>query len=151
MLLRDIPEEVREQMCRDYKRGLSLRELSAVYGSSVSMVHSIVRNSCEKKRGRPCGTDKRVVEAMVIDYQNGLSVKRLAKKYNFAENSVYIVLRKNGDVVKQNSRELIKQIQADLNCGELSQSEIARKNNVSRQYVLQVKKKMEVATDEQAD
>ena len=91
MLLRDIPEEVREQMCRDYKRGLSLRELSAVYGSSVTMVHSIVRNSCEKKRGRPCGTDKRVVEAMVIDYQNGLSVKRLAKKYHFAENSVYIV------------------------------------------------------------
>ena len=137
-----IPTEVREQMCRDYKRGLSLKELSAVYGSSVTMVHSIVRNSCEKKRGRPCGTDKRVVEAMVIDYQNGLSVKRLAKKYHFAENSVYIVLRKNGDVVKQNSRELIKQIQADLNCGELSQSDIAKKYGVSRQYVFQVKQKM---------
>lgn len=137
-----IPTEVGEQMRRDYKRGLSLKELSAVYGISVSAVHNIVRNSCEKKRGRPCGTDKRVVEAMVIDYQNGLSVKRLAKKYHFAENTVYIVLRKNGDVVKQNSRELIKQIQADLNCGELSQSDIARKYGCSRQYVNEIKKKM---------
>ena len=51
-------------------------------------------------------------------------------------------MRKNGDVVKQNSRELIKQIQADLNCGELSQSDIAKKYGVSRQYVFQVKQKM---------
>lgn len=143
-----IPQEVKEQMCRDYKRGLSLKELSAVYGISVSAVHSIVRNSCEKKRGRPCGTDKRVVEAMVIDYQNGLSVKRLAKKYHFAENSVYLVLRKNGDVVKQNSRELIKQIQDDLNCGELSQSDIAKKYGCSRQYVNEIKKKMENVENE---
>ena len=107
-----------------------------------------MRGSCEKTRGRPKGTDKAIVEAMVIDYQNGLSVKRLAKKYHFAENSVYIVLRKNGDVVKQNSRELIKQIQADLNCGELSQSDIAKKYGVSRQYVFQVKQKMGVTTDE---
>ena len=142
MLLRDIPEEVREQMCRDYKRGLSVRELSAVYGISVTMAHSIVRNSCKKKLGRPCGTDKRVVEAMVIDYQNGLSVKRLAKKYGYHGQSVYRIMRENGDVAKQNSRELIKQIQADLNCGELSQSDIAKKYGVSRQYVFQVKQKM---------
>ncbi len=41
---------------------------------------------------------------------------------------------------KTKQEDIIK----DLELGELSQSEIARKNNVSRQYVLQVKKKMEV-------
>ena len=144
-----IPQEVKEQMCRDYKRGLSVRELSAVYGSSVTMTHSIVRNSCEKKLGRPCGTDKRVVEAMVIDYQNGLSVKRLAKKYGYHGQSVYRIMRENGDVVKQNTRELIKQIQADIKCGELSQSDIAKKYGVSRQYVFQVKQKMGGKENEQ--
>ena len=138
----EIPQEVKEQMRRDYRRGMSLKEVSAIYGVGRNKTFYIVRGSCEKTRGRPKGTDKRVVEAMVIDYQNGLSVKRLAKKYHFAENSVYIVLRKNGDLVKQNSRELIKQIQADLKCGELSQSDIAKKYGVSRQYVFQVKQKM---------
>ena len=140
----EIPQEVKEQMRRDYRRGMSLKEVSAIYGVGRNKTFYIVRGSCEKTRGRPKGTDKRVVEAMVIDYQDGLSVKRLAKKYHFAENSVYIVLRKNGDVVKQNSRELIKQIQADLNCGELSQSDIAKKYGCSRQYVNEIKKKMGV-------
>ena len=140
----EIPQEVKEQMRRDYRRGMSLKEVSAIYGVGRNKTFYIVRGSCEKTRGRPKGTDKAIVEAMVIDYQNGLSVKRLAKKYHFAENSVYIVLRKNGDVVKQNSRELIKQIQADLNCGELSQSDIAKKYGCSRQYVNEIKKKMGV-------
>ena len=139
-----IPPEVKEQMRRDYRRGMSLKEVSAIYGVGRNKTFYIVRGSCEKTRGRPKGTDKAIVEAMVIDYENGLSVKRLAKKYHFAENSVYIVLRKNGDMVKQNSRELIKQIQADLNCGELSQSDIAKKYGCSRQYVNEIKKKMGV-------
>ena len=137
-----IPTEVREQMCRDYKRGTSVRQIASIYGIGRNKAYAIVQGGCEIKMGRPKGTDKAIVEAMVIDYQNGLSVKRLAKKYHFAENSVYIVLRKNGDMVKQNSRELIKQIQADLKCGELSQSDIAKKYGVSRQYVFQVKQKM---------
>ena len=144
----EIPQEVKEQMCRDYRRGTSVRQIASIYGIGRNKAYQIVQSGCEIKIGRPKGTDKAIVEAMVIDYQNGLSVKRLAKKYHFAENSVYIVLRKNGDVVKQNSRELIKQIQADINCGELSQSDIAKKYGVSRQYVFQVKQKMGGNNDE---
>ena len=138
----EIPLEVKEQMCRDYRRGATIIEIASIYGVGRNKTHEIVRHSCEKKLGRPRGTDKRVVEAIVIDYQNGLSVKRLAKKYGYHGQSVYRIMRENGDVVKQNSRELIKQIQADLNCGELSQSDIAKKYGVSRQYVFQVKQKM---------
>ena len=138
----EIPQEIQDQMCRDYRQGFSVRNIARIYGIGRNKAYAIVQGGCEIKMGRPKGTDKAIVEAMVIDYQNGLSVKRLAKKYHFAENSVYIVLRKNGDVVKQNSRELIKQIQADLKCGELSQSDIAKKYGVSRQYVFQVKQKM---------
>ena len=145
----EIPQEVKDQMCRDYRQGESIRNIAAIYGVGRNRAYEIVQGGCEIKLGRPKGTDKAIVEAMVIDYQNGLSVKRLAKKYHFAENSVYIVLRKNGDVVKQNSRELIKQIQADLNCGELSQSDIAKKYGVSRQYVFQVKHKMGGTENEQ--
>ena len=146
-----IPREVQDQMCRDYRQGESIRNIAAIYGVGRNRAYEIVQGGCEIKLGRPKGTDKAIVEAMVIDYENGLSVKRLAKKYHFAENSVYIVLRKNGDMVKQNSRELIKQIQADLKCGELSQSDIAKKYGVSRQYVFQVKQKMGGADDGTTD
>ena len=144
----EIPQEVKEQMCRDYRRGMSLKEVSAIYGVGRNKTFYIVRGSCEKTRGRPKGTDKAIVEAMVIDYQNGLSVKRLAKKYGYHGQSVYRIMRENGDVVKQNTRELIKQIQADLKCGELSQNDIAKKYGVSRQYVFQVKQKMGDKNDE---
>ena len=144
-----IPQEVKEQMCRDYRRGTSVRQIATIYGIGRNKAYEIVQSSCEIKMGRPTTKDSLMCENMKQDYLNGLGIKKLAKKYGYEVATIYRYLKEVGINVNEH-RGTPKQydIIKDLEIGELSQSEIARKNNVSRQYVLQVKKKMEVATDE---
>ena len=99
--------------------------------------------------GRPTTKDSLMCENMKQDYLNGLGIKKLAKKYGYEVATVYRYLKELGiNVNEHRGKAKQEDIIKDLELGELSQSEIARKNNVSRQYVLQVKKKMEENKDE---
>lgn len=139
-----IPQEVKEQMCRDYRRGTSVRQIASIYGIGRNRAYQIVQSGCEIKMGRPTTKDSLMCENMKQDYLNGLGIKKLAKKYGFRVENIYRCLRQNGINVNEH-RGKTKQhdIVKDLDSGELSQSEIARKHNVSRQYVFQIKKKVE--------
>ena len=140
-----IPQEVKEQMCRDYRRGTSVRQIATIYGIGRNKAYQIVQGGCEIKMGRPTTKDSLMCENMKQDYLNGLGIKKMAKKYGFRVETIYKYLKQIGVNVKEHQNKTKQyDIIKDLEIGELSQSEIARKHNVSRQYVLQVKKKMEV-------
>ena len=144
-----IPQEVKEQMCRDYRRGTSVRQIASIYGIGRNKAYQIVQSGCEIKMGRPTTKDSLRCENMKQDYLNGLGIKKIAKKYGFRVETVYRYLKELGiNVNEHRGKPKQYDIIKDLEIGELSQSEIARKNNVSRQYVLQVKKKMEEKKDE---
>ncbi len=139
-----IPQEIKEQMCRDYRRGTSVRQIASIYGIGRNKAYAIVQSGCEIKMGRPTTKDSLMCENMKQDYLNGLGIKKIAKKYGYEVPTVYRYLKEVGINVKGHQNKTKQDdIIKDLEQGELSQSEIARKNNVSRQYVLQVKKKME--------
>ena len=144
-----IPQEVKEQICRDYRRGASVRQIAAIYGIGRNKAYEIVKGGCEIKMGRPTTKDSLMCENMKQDYLNGLGIKKLAKKYGFRVENVYRCLRQNGINVKEH-QDKTKQydIIKDLEVGELSQSDIAKKYGVSRQYVFQVKRKMGGNNDE---
>lgn len=137
----EIPQEVKEQMFRDYRRGTSVRRIAAIYGIGRNMAYQIVSSGCEIKRGRPSAKNSVECDNIKQDFYNGLGVKKIARKYGYRVENVYRFLRQNGVDVKAygNKRKQIN-ITSDLELGELTQSEIARKYNVSRQYVSQVKK-----------
>ncbi len=139
-----IPPEIKEQMCRDYRKGTSVRQIATIYGIGRNKAYEIVQGGCEIKMGRPTTKDSLMCENMKQDYLNGLDIKKLAKKYGYEVVTVYRYLKELGINVNEH-RDITKKtdIIRDLELGELSQSEIARKHNVSRQYVLQVKMKIE--------
>ena len=142
----EIPQEVKEQMRRDYRRGMSLKEVSAIYGVGRNKTFYILRGSCEKKIGRKKGENDYLYENVMHDYLDGLPIKRIAKKYGFNIDWVYKALRKKGISVTDENK--LKCIIDDLKKAEMTQSEIARKYNVSRQYVFQIKQKMGGNNDE---
>lgn len=142
----EIPQEIQDQMCRDYRQGMSVRNIARIYGIGRNKAYEIVQGGCEIKLGRPKVDNDIQGKNIAEDYINGLSIKKIAKKYGLSEWSVYWHLKQNGISVKDSTKQ--SDIINDLKCGELSQAEIARKYNVSRQYVLQIKKKLEEKKDE---
>lgn len=139
----EIPQEVKEQMCRDYRRGTSVRQIATIYGIGRNKAYEIVQGGCEIKMGRPTTKDSLMCENMKQDYLNGLGIKKLAKKYGYEVATIYRYLKEVGINVNENRGKAKQEdIIKDLELGELSQSEIARKYNVSRQYVFQIKQKM---------
>lgn len=137
----EISQEVKEQMWRDYRRGTSVRQIASIYGIGQNKAYRIVQCGCEIKMGRPSAKNSVKSNNIKQDFYNGLGVKKMARKYGYCVESMYRFLRENGIDVKAygDKRKHIKII-SDLELGELTQSEIARKYNVSRQYVSQVKK-----------
>lgn len=135
----EIPKEIQEQMIRD-NRNMPYQQVAKLYGYGRNKTYEVVRGTCPRK----CGTSKitkREKNALVEDYQNGLSVKKLSAKYGITLDWVYKILRDNKIVIKDIKRLL--SIIDDLKAGELTQSAIAKKYVVSRQYVFQVKQKIE--------
>ena len=72
----------------------------------------------------------------------------MTRKYGVSYSSIYRILSRQGINFKgeHNSRKDV--ITKEVQLGELSQSEIARKYNVSRQYVSLIKKEMEANKNE---
>lgn len=137
----EIPPEVKEQMCRDYRRGATIFEIASIYGVGRNKTHEIVRNSCEKKVGRK--PNAKIYDSVAEDYLNGLGIKKIAKKYGHGIEWVYRTLSSRDIHVSEILPQKTIKIQDDLKAGELTQSQIAKKYGVSRQWVLQVKKKLE--------
>ena len=137
-----IPTEVREQMCRDYRRGATIIEIASIYGVGRNKTHEIVRHSCEKKAGRKSETNAIIYDSVAEDYLNGLGIKKIAKKYGHGIEWVYRTLASRDIHVSEILPQKTIKIQDDLKAGELTQSQIAKKYGVSRQYVFQVKQKM---------
>lgn len=139
-----IEREVQEQMCRDYRQGMPVRQIATIYGIGRNKAYDIVKSQCEIKMGRPKGKCDIAVQSMMEDYINGLSVTKISKKYGCSYAHVFRLFARNGFNVAEHQRPKRKDsvIEA-LKLGELSQSEIARKCGVSRQFVLQVKKELE--------
>ena len=142
----EIPQEIQDQMCRDYRQGISVRNISRIYGIGRNKSYEIVHRGCCVKMGRPKVDNDIQCKNIAEDYINGLSIKKIAKKYGLSEWNVYRNLKKNDISVKDTTKQ--SDIINDLKCGELSQSDIAKKYGVSRQYVFQIKQKMGDNNDE---
>lgn len=141
MAKRVIPDDIKREMCRDYRRGMTIFEIARVYGIGRNRTHEIIRYSCSTKRGRKISqTSALIYENVTLDYFNGLSIEKIAKKYNKSMSWVYFVLHKKGTEIRANTEYKKGGIVKDLEIGDISQSEIARKHNVSRQYVSLLKK-----------
>ena len=141
-----IPREVQDQMCRDYRQGESIRNIASIYGIGRNRAYEIVHSGCDNvKLGRP----KVSRDSMIEDYINGLSLTKLAKKYGYARSTVYRIIKRKG-VQMREARDIARKsdIIKELQSGEISQSEIARKYNVSRQYVSLIKKELEANKNE---
>ena len=137
----EIPKEIQDQMCRDYRQGVSIRNIARIYGIGRNKAYEIVQSGCDKvKTGRP----KVSRDSMIEDYINGLSLTKLATKYGYKRSTVYLIIKRNG-VQMREARDITRKsdIINELQIGQISQSEIARKYNVSRQYVSLIKKEME--------
>ena len=136
-----IPQEVKEQMIRDNRR-MTYKQVAKIYGVGRNRTFAIVRGTCKKKAGRKPMFDSRQIAEVEEDYLNGLSVKKIARKYGCCQTLIYNILRDQGIEVS-NGKALILKIQDDIRSGELTQSAIAKKYGCSRQYVNEIKKKME--------
>lgn len=141
-----VPPDVQEQMRRDYRQGLAIKNIAKVYGIGRNKAYEIVHGCySDIKLGRP----KISRQPMIEDFSNGLSISKIAKKYGYKRATVCNILNENGiKFSKIRSKERQLGIVDDLQSGYLSQSEIARKHNVSRQYVSLLKKELEVRNDE---
>ena len=141
----EIPQEVKEQMIRDNRR-MPYQQVAKIYGYGRNKTYAVVRGTCKKKAGKRQMFDSREKEAMAEDYLNGLSIKKKKKKYGCSQPMVYKVLNNQGVEVSK-GKALILKIQEDIRSGE-KQSAIAKKYGCSRQYVNEIKKKMESVENE---
>ncbi|MBQ7347774.1 MAG: hypothetical protein IJW55_07440 [Clostridia bacterium] len=124
-------------------RGATIHEIASIYGVGRNKTHEIVRHFCATKVGRKSETNARIYDSVAEDYLNGLGIKKIAKKYGHCIEWVYRTLASRDIHVSEILPPKTIKIQDDLKAGELTQSQIAKKHGVSRQWVLQVKKKME--------
>lgn len=143
----EIPQEVKEQMFRDYRRGVSVRNIAAIYGIGINKTYDIIKTQFDITVGRPKRTFDFVVQSMIEDYNNGLSIIKIAKKYGCTNISVYRLFKKNNfDIHDGKPKRKLAVIEA-LELGEMTQSQVARECGVSRQFVQQVKKELEDKKD----
>jgi DNA-directed RNA polymerase specialized sigma subunit len=136
----EIPEEIKQQMIRDNRR-MPYQQVAKLYGYGRNKTYEVVRGTCARKSGSQKITD-REKKALVEDYLNGLSPKKLERKYNITYAYVFRILKQN-NVELRGQFSKSAEIKHDLKAGELTQSAIAKKYGVSRQYVFQVKQKIE--------
>ena len=141
-----VPPEVQEQMRRDYRQGVAIKNIAKIYGIGRNKAYEIVHGCySDITLGRP----KISRQPMIEDFSNGLSIDKIAKKYGYKRATVCNILNENGiKFSKIRSKDRQNEIVNDLRSGYLSQSEIARKYNVSRQYVSLIKKEMEANKNE---
>ena len=122
----------------------SCRDISILMGISVQSVYNVIKEKGVKKRKHT----RIDYDGIRQDYQQGFTdVKFLAKKYSCCEMVVYHAIRDLERVRKPhipNSKEI--DIIADLR--QMSRTnetmaQIARRHNVKRQYVFQIKERLE--------
>ena len=63
-----IPNDVQEQMCRDYRQGESIRNIAAIYGIGRNKAYQIVHSGCDVKMGRPKVKDSIIAQNMIQDH-----------------------------------------------------------------------------------
>lgn len=121
----------------------SCREISILMGISIQSVYNVIKESGVQKRKH-----SRVdYEGIRQDYSNGFTdVKFLAKKYSCCEMVVYHAisdLERQKRPHKPNSKEIeiIDDLKQMSRTNE-TMSQIARRHNVKRQYVYQVKDRL---------
>lgn len=131
----NVPEIIKNQMLRDRKT-MSLPQLSRIYGYSVTKIYNIVKD-VEVESSRIA---TRTNLAIVADYNNGLSIKKISQKYDISLTQVYRALKSESVDISKKKTNMIKE---DILSGEMTQSEIAKKYNCSRQYINKVKAKIE--------
>ena len=133
-------------MRRDYRQGVAIKNIAKIYGIGRNKAYEIVHGCySDITLGRP----KISRQPMIEDFSNGLSIDKIAKKYGYKRATVCNILNENGiKFSKIRSKDRQNEIVNDLRSGYLSQSEIARKYNVSRQYVSLIKKEMEANKNE---
>lgn len=125
----------------------SAREVSIITGISMNRIYKLLNGFNIKKEQPHRKVDP---QDIITDYQNGyIDVKFLARKYNCSVTSVNRYLR-NIDRVKRVKREhkpndKEREIISDLLRMSVTlenMSQIARRYNVSRQYVHKLKNKI---------
>lgn len=142
-----IPQEVQDQMFRDYRRGVSVRSIAAIYGIGINKTYDIIKTQFDITVGRPKRTLDFAMKSMMEDYNNGLSIIKIAKKYGCTNVHVYRLFKQNNfDIHDGKPKRKLAVIEA-LELGEMTQSQIARECGVSRQFVQQVKKELEGKKD----
>ena len=125
----------------------SVAEVSILTGLSTTSIYNIIHESGMKKASRERFDRKKIRE----DYLNGFtSVDFLAKKYGCCTNTINKALkgiprkrRRIGSVKRNNTTlDIISDLKSIPVTG-LAMSQIARRHNVSRQYVFKIKNQLE--------
>lgn len=121
----------------------SCREISILMGISIQSVYNVIKESGVQKRKHT----KVDYDGIRADYSNGFTdISFLKKKYGCCEMTIYKAiadLERQKRLHKPNSKEIdiIHDLKQMSVTGQ-STAQIARKNNVSRQYVFQVKDRL---------
>lgn len=94
-----IYQEKQEDICNDYKNGMTVRQIYKKYNIGKTLFYKILRNNNivigEKKR---INLERRgIYEQKICDYyKQGLSSHAIAKKYNCTSRTILKIVRRNG-------------------------------------------------------
>jgi DNA-binding CsgD family transcriptional regulator len=124
-----------------WESGMSIAQIRAVTGHYAQEIVQALR---EMGAGQRPTCDQRIVALFNSGVKNA---PLIARELGVSQKTVYHALYANGLRIGGKSRifkhnEKTRAIARDLESGGMSQSEIAKKHGVSRQYVSQVARKI---------
>lgn len=121
----------------------SCREISILMGMSIQSVYNVIKEKGIKKRKHT----KVDYEGIRQDYSNGFTdIDFLKKKYSCCEMTIYKAIA-DLERIKRHHRPNSKEIDIihdlkQMSVTGCSTAQIARRHNVSRQYIYQVKERL---------
>lgn len=138
-----VSEELKNEIVRDYRRGLCIPQLINIYGFARWRITKILKENDEVlKPGVRKGSGALMHDSVKEDYQDGIDVATLARKYKCSQVWIYKILHSDNLFTGHNVTYKTKRMINDIQRGDLSLSEIARRYGVSRQRVFKVKERM---------
>lgn len=128
--------EERQNVISYYEKGYSINEIYVLVPLTLAEIKSVIKAENIERR-KPTRSVKPLLQQAVNDgYED---VNEIAEKFGVSKTTVHIYCR-TGHRKPHYANTKTPLIIADLQKGDLSQAEIARKYNVSRQAVHKCKK-----------
>ena len=138
-----VPQELKDTIIRDFRRGHSITELINIHGLSRKRITKILKENGETITvGRKKGGSELLYENVRQAYKGGLDVKAIMRKYKISRSSAYAILTQDDTLNDSRVTYKTNRIMQDINDGGLTLSEIARMYGLTRQRVHQIKEWM---------